>query len=129
MCSSPISLYDYSRIAPESPGDLFDGTEIDQLLILKILSLTEDEQRETRASEPATAPVNGVELRKGSRVRLTPRPGRDILDLAPAGRVAVVEALDQDPEGAIHLAVVLEDDPGRELGEARLPGTGSTSPG
>ncbi len=81
----------------------------------------EDFWAEMGAPPPAAVLLNGVELRKGSRVRLTPRPGRDILDLALAGRVAVVEALDQDHDGTIHLAVVLEDDPGRELGEARLP--------
>jgi hypothetical protein len=52
MLSAPIILEDFPRIAPESPGDLFDGGEIDQLLILNILSLTEDERREMRASDP-----------------------------------------------------------------------------
>lgn len=52
MLSSPIILPDYPEIAPESPGDLFDGGEIDQLLILNVLSLTEAEQREMRASDP-----------------------------------------------------------------------------
>ena len=48
MLSSPIILYDYPQIAPESPGDLFDGTEIDEILALRILTLTEDEKREMR---------------------------------------------------------------------------------
>lgn len=52
MLSSPIILYDYPQIAPESPGDLFDGGEIDKLLILNILSLTEEEKEEMRASDP-----------------------------------------------------------------------------
>jgi hypothetical protein len=52
MLSAPIILEDHPRIAPESPGDLFDGGEIDQLLILNILSLSEAEQREMRASDP-----------------------------------------------------------------------------
>jgi hypothetical protein len=52
VLSSPIILEDHPRIAPESPGDLFDGGEIDQLLILNILSLTEAEKAEMRASDP-----------------------------------------------------------------------------
>lgn len=64
----------------------------------------------------------GTELRVGSRVRLRPAPGGDVIDIALAGRLAVVEALEQDLEGTVRLAVVLEDDPGRDLGFARQPG-------
>jgi hypothetical protein len=63
--------------------------------------------------------VEGVELRKGSRVMLWPRPGGDIMDLALAGKVAFIEAIEQDYENRIYLAVTLEDDPGRDLGEDR----------
>jgi hypothetical protein len=52
MLSSPIILEDFPRIAPESPGDLFDGGEIDQMLVLNILSLTAEEKEEMRASDP-----------------------------------------------------------------------------
>ena len=52
LLSSPIILDDYPRIAPESPGELFDGGEIDQLLTLNILSLTDAEKEEMRASDP-----------------------------------------------------------------------------
>jgi hypothetical protein len=52
LLSSPIILEDHPRIAPESPGDLFDGGEIDQLLILNILSLTDAEKAEMRDSDP-----------------------------------------------------------------------------
>jgi hypothetical protein len=48
MLSSPIILYDYPQIAPESAGDLFDGTEIDEILALRILTLTEGEKHEMR---------------------------------------------------------------------------------
>jgi hydrogenase maturation protease len=48
MLSSPIILYDYPQIAPESAGDLFDGTEIDEILALRILTLTENEKQEMR---------------------------------------------------------------------------------
>jgi hypothetical protein len=57
LLSSPIILYDYPQIAPESPGDLFDGGEIDQLLVLNILSLTEEEKEEMRASDPRTREI------------------------------------------------------------------------
>jgi hypothetical protein len=52
LLSSPVTLYDFPAVAPESPGDLFDGGEIDHLLILSVLSLTPDEQREARATDP-----------------------------------------------------------------------------
>jgi hydrogenase maturation protease len=52
LLSSPIILEDHPRIAPESPGDLFDGGEIDQLLMLNILSLTDAEKAEMRDSDP-----------------------------------------------------------------------------
>ena len=44
MLASPIILYDYPKIAPESPGALFDGTEIDEILTLRILTLTDEEK-------------------------------------------------------------------------------------
>lgn len=49
MLSSPIILYDYPQIAPESAGNLFDGTEIDEILTLRILALTDQEKREMRS--------------------------------------------------------------------------------
>ena len=52
VLASPIILEDHPRIAPESPGDLFDGGEIDQLLILNILQLTDEEKAEARATDP-----------------------------------------------------------------------------
>ena len=52
MLASPIILEDHPRIAPESPGDLFDGGEIDQMLVLNILSLTDEEKAEMRDTDP-----------------------------------------------------------------------------
>ena len=52
MLAAPIILGDYPQIAPESPGDLFDATEIDQLLVLNVLALTPEEQDEMRATDP-----------------------------------------------------------------------------
>jgi hypothetical protein len=51
MLASPIILYDYPQIAPESPGDLFDGTEIDEILALRILTMTDDEKNEMRNTD------------------------------------------------------------------------------
>jgi hypothetical protein len=66
--------------------------------------------------------VGPAELRRGSRVRLRPRGGADIMDLVLAGKSAVIEAIEQDYEGRVHLAVTIEDDPGRDLGMLRQPG-------
>ncbi len=51
LLSSPIILYDYPQIAPESPGALFDGTEIDEILALRILTLTEEEKAQIRQGD------------------------------------------------------------------------------
>jgi hydrogenase maturation protease len=66
--------------------------------------------------------VAGVEVGRGSRVVLRPRGGADIFDRTLAGKVAVVDRVDEDMEGSVQLAVVVEDDPGRHLGEMRQPG-------
>jgi hypothetical protein len=52
MLSCPIILCDYPRIAPESAGDFFDATEMDEMLTLRIMTLTDDEKREMRDSDP-----------------------------------------------------------------------------
>lgn len=57
MLSSPIILPDYPEVATESGGDFFDAAEIDQLLVLNVLSLTPDEQDEMRAADPRTAAI------------------------------------------------------------------------
>jgi hypothetical protein len=57
VLSSPIILEDNPRVAPESPGDLFDGGEIDQMLVLNILSLTDAERAEMRDSDPRTREI------------------------------------------------------------------------
>jgi hypothetical protein len=66
--------------------------------------------------------VAGVEYRRGGRVRLWPLGDADILDLALTGKTAVIAALEQDYEDRIHIAVTVDDDPGRDLGEAGKPG-------
>ena len=71
---------------------------------------------------PDSVQVCGVALRVGDRVRLKPQPGGDILDLALAGRLATVESIECDFEDRIHVAVLVEGDPGRDLGARRQPG-------
>lgn len=66
--------------------------------------------------------IAGVTLRPGDRVRLQPKPGGDILDLALSGQLAIVESIEEDYEGGQHICVVLEEDPGRDLGMMRQPG-------
>src|SRR5271154_5441685 len=66
--------------------------------------------------------VSGVEVRTGSRVRLRPRKGGDVMDIALAGQIATIECIEQDYEGKHHVCVVLDADPGRDMGLLRQPG-------
>ncbi len=181
MLCAPIILYDHPQIAPESPGDFFDGTEMDEMLALRVLTLTDEEKQEMRQRDPharailerveklasaallgvhgasrsvassagqtsvevggaigsqeieswdpfaekpavESVPVFGIGVRKGDLVRLWPQKQADIMDSVMEGRVAVVEAIEQDLEGNVQLAVVLEDDPGRDMGLLRQAG-------
>jgi hypothetical protein len=171
VLSSPIILYDYPDIAPQSPGDLYDATEIDEILTLRILTMTDAEKREiasadarartllerthgltaaeltrmhgvmrragsmhhaddslagksARDTKPHLASLlsRGCDLTIGAEVRLRPKAGGDIMDLALTGRVAVIEAIERDFEDRVHIAVTLRDDPGRDLGAAGFPG-------
>jgi hypothetical protein len=141
ILAAPIILYDFPQIARESPGDLFDGTEIDDLLTLRILTLTESEKQAMRDEAKACALLertehlpgdrllalhgtlrSAVAFEPGDRVRL--RPGRrgDILDLALDGKTATIVSIEQDFEGRMFFAVTLDDDPGRDLGMDGKPG-------
>jgi len=66
--------------------------------------------------------VAGIKVRAGDRVRLHPGKRGDILDLALDGQIATIECLEQDYEGKCHICVVLDDDPGRDMGLLRQPG-------
>jgi hydrogenase maturation protease len=163
MLSSPIILYDYPQIAPESAGDLFDGAEIDEILTLRIMTMTDAEKTEMRqVDEQArkilertemlpddhllkmhgsmrgvptagedffnpgkklqSATVNGVQLKAGDRVRIRPKKRADIMDIALDGKIAMIEAVEEDVENQVHFALVLDDDPGRDLGLLRQSG-------
>jgi hydrogenase maturation protease len=66
--------------------------------------------------------IAGVDVRVGSHVRLRPRAGGDIMDIALADKLASIESIEQDYEGKFHVGVVLDDDPGRDIGLMRQPG-------
>ena len=163
MLSSPIILYDYPQIAAQSPGELFDGTEIDEILTLRVLTMTDDEKSEMRqldektrkllertealsdseilalhaqmqdpassgsgifeaGARPKNVVVQGVELRVGDLVTIRPKGRADVMDIALDGKAAVIESIEQDAEGRHYLALVLDDDPGKDLGFMRQPG-------
>jgi hypothetical protein len=66
--------------------------------------------------------VLGIDLKPGDRVRLWPKKSADIMDMVLAGKVAIIESIEQDYEDNIQFAVVVENDPGRDLGMLRRPG-------
>jgi hydrogenase maturation protease len=66
--------------------------------------------------------ISGHEVRSGHRVRLFPHKGGDVLDIALHGQTATVESIEQDYEGKLHVCVVLDEDPGRDMGLLRQPG-------
>lgn len=147
VVASPIIVSDHPALAPESPGDLFDATEIDELLSLRVRTLTDEEKEKVRRGDPrgralleraegldeaALGRLHGAErsagtlaragLRRGDRVRVAPRARADALDVVLRGLLAQVESVEVDLEGRVHVAVVLDDDPGRDLGLAGQPG-------
>lgn len=77
---------------------------------------------ELGGGRPTRITVGDTELRPGSRVVLVPKARGDVMDLALAGRFAVIETIEESVEGEIQLTVTIEDDPGRELGRKRMPG-------
>jgi hypothetical protein len=179
ILSSPIILYDRPVVAPESAGDMFDATEIDEILALRVLTLTDEEKREARATDPRAAAVvdrceamtsdnfaalhgtfrsirftsdgevdegwvdpsaielpgepwwepavdaafdpwsdtvwiGPVEVGQGTKVRLRPSRRADAQDLFVDGRQATVTGVFHDVDGAVHLAVVVEDEQAAE---------------
>ncbi|QGN00170.1 hypothetical protein [Methylocystis parvus] len=146
MLSSPIILYDYPKVAPQSKSQFFDATEIDEMLTLRVLTLTNEEQLEMAATDPGARAIleqcqalsrdqlsnlhgalrkpmmDGAALTVGSHVRLNPKDRGDIFDMALNGKIAVVQAIERDFENRLHVAVTLLDDPGGDLGENGFSG-------
>ena len=171
---SPIILYDHPEIAEQSEGALYDSTEIDEILTLRIMTMTDEEKAAARATDPRAAQiidrcdsmspeamlnlhgvlrnphatqessglipeipegvdwwdpladnavqpgidavlVNGVPVRRGSRVRLHPSRRADAQDLFFAEKVAMVTSVYETVDGDQHVGVVLEDDPAADL--------------
>ena len=164
---SPIILSDRPAVAPESAGDFFDATEIDEMLALRVRTLTDDEKAQARGTDPRAAEIvdrcdtmtdetlaglhgtvrdpaasvfdqpdtpwwdpeadasvspesdtvhiAGVPVAKGSTVRLHPLRRADAQDMFLAGQSATVAAVLRDVDGATHVAVTLDDDPGNDL--------------
>ena len=81
-----------------------------------------DWNQEAKNTPLESVTVFGIAVKAGDRVRLWPQKSADIMDMALKGKVAVVEAIERDYDDQIHLAVVLENDPGRDLGMLRQPG-------
>ncbi len=69
-----------------------------------------------------TLSIAGVEVKPGHRVRLHPGKRGDVMDIALAGKTAMIESIEQDYEGKFHVCVVADDDPGRDIGIMRQPG-------
>ena len=187
VLGAPIILYDHPQVAEQSPGALFDSTEIDEILTLRVITMTEAEKAEARATDPraraivdrcdamsaaelqqlhgiwrdpgtggtagerdgsphtdvreAEPPtfdtgdlpwwdpavdaevnpdtdavfIDGVRVAKGSMVRVHPSRRADAQDLFFADQVARVTAVVADVDGAVHVAVVLADDPAADL--------------
>lgn len=66
--------------------------------------------------------IQGVVVHRRDRVKLHPRPRGDVFDLALDGKIATIESIEQDYEGQVYVCVVLDDDPGRDIGLMRQPG-------
>jgi hypothetical protein len=145
LLGAPIILYDHPKIAEQSPGALFDGTEIDEILTLRVMTMTDAEKAEARATDPRARTIvdrsdaltaeefanlhgtwsvdpdhdgvliHGVRVSKGSLVRVHPRRRADAQDLFFAGQTARVTKVVSDVDGDTHVALVLADDPAADL--------------
>jgi hypothetical protein len=145
LLGAPIILYDHPAVAAQSPGELFDLTEIDEILTLRVMTMTDAEKAEARATDERAraivdrcdslgpsdlerlhgawldAPddpsvmIGGVRVAEGSLVRVRPTRRADAQDLFFDGQVARVTAVVSDVDGDTHVALVLVDDPAADL--------------
>jgi hydrogenase maturation protease len=91
-------------------------------LLERTESLTPEQWRRLHGAMRKLGPDSVPNLTTGARVRLKPKPGGDVMDMALAGKTAIVEGIDRDFENRVYVAVAVDDDPGRDLGLARMPG-------
>jgi hypothetical protein len=126
LLSSPVILYDYTQIAPESPGDLHDGTGADEEKLEMHGAMRDAQASREDFFNPGTklkqVNVAGVDLKAGDRVRIHPKGRAGAMDIALRGKVAVIDAIEEDAEGRAHFALVLGDGPGKDLGMLQQPG-------
>jgi hypothetical protein len=141
ILAAPMILEDYPRVAPESSGDLFDATEIDEILTLRILTLTDAEKEAMSRVDALTrsilersdahdertllklhAVMKPVDLVPGDRVILRPRGQSDAFDLLLADLPATIATIEEDFEGQKYATVLVYDDPGKDLGMRASPG-------
>jgi hypothetical protein len=101
VLASPIILYDHPELAPESPGELYDGTEIDEILTLRTLALSDQEKLEARATDPrAAALIDRVEAMDApamERLHGTIRSPRSAARGPAAAGLAAAGPADHDP--------------------------------
>jgi hypothetical protein len=152
VLGAPIILYDHPEVAAQSHRALFDSTEIDEILTLRVMTMTDEEKAEARATDPLAGAIvdhcdnlseedlrqlhgvlrgplwdedvdpetdsvliDGVSVAKGSLVRVRPNRRADAQDIFLTGRVARVTAVLSDVDGAVHVGLVLVDDPAADL--------------
>jgi hypothetical protein len=138
VLSSPIVLYDFPAVAPQSEADTYDATEIDELMMLSVLSLSDAERDEARVTDPraravieraerfgeqdlnrlhGALKVGSATIVSGSKVRLRPKRRADAWDIFLKDRLATVRAIHQDVDDEMYVAVTVDDDPASDLHE------------
>jgi hypothetical protein len=107
LLSSPIIMYDHPRLAPESPGDLFDAGEIDEILSLRTLTLTDEEKREARATDArAREIIDRVDVlpkEMFARLHGAVRSLRPVRGDGPGGDAVVVDGVRVAPGSRVRL--------------------------
>ena len=129
--ASPIILYDFPQIASQSPTPMFDATEIDELLLLSVASLSDEEKRQACTThERVRAIIERAEamdatlqrrlhgrIAVGERVRVRPKRRADAIDMFVDGMIARVHSVHEDVDGRRYVSVLFESDPASDLHE------------
>ncbi len=135
VLAAPIILDDFPKIAEFSPTGLCDATEIDEMLALRLRTLSESEKQEIRSDAHSAGLLKSIEcltndqflslhgrseqhaLKKGTKVVIHPKRTADAMDMLLDGRKGTVSTLEEDFEGNKYVTVCFDDDPGKDLGE------------